>query len=325
MKKVFTFIVGSIVVMSVSVVHAQSLSSCVILSTDETSGAVDSLYPGPIILLQNYLVQAGYLNAKPNGHFGPATKLAVKAFQKAHNIPTTGTVGPLTRATLQKESCSTSTHTTTITQTISQPPTTINNPLTIISPASGDTLIMGKTYSIIWNTPTNYPHNIVLEQVGGAGAGFIANNVSGGSSYSWQAGSVFSTAAQMNQTVATGTYRIRIESTSGGVTNSDPVSGWFTLIGPPLSITSVSPLSIVADGRSTGALYGTGFDAKSIVYLDQQYGVPATIQYVSADGTIIVFSIPVTTTPGAHNLFVRNQYAAVSNIINISVTAPTAQ
>ena len=328
-----------------STAYAQTPAPCVALAADLTSGATDQ-YPGPVTLLQNYLSNAGYLKVKPNGHFGPSTKVAVKAFQKANGITQTGTAGPLTRATLQKKSCTTKNSaaitvpvntpiysttlspnqvatTPTVTPVVSSTPVVVNNPVTITSPASGDVLMIGKTKLISWNTSTVNPYHLMLEQVGGAGAGFIASNLSGASSYSWKAGSVFSSAAQTNQNVATGTYRVRIESTTGGVTSSDPVSGWFTLIGPPLTVSSVTPTSLPADGHTTGVVYGTGFDSSSIVYLDQQYGVGATVNYISPDGTIIVFSIPTVVPVGVHSILVGNQYGAISSPTSFLITSET--
>jgi hypothetical protein len=204
-------------------------------------------------------------------------------------------------------------------------PTALVNSPTIISPAAGNTLTIGQTYNVAWNVPTNYAYNIVLEQPGGSGAGFIASNLSGGNGYSWRAGTIFSTASQANQTVATGTYRIHIEQASGGVSSADPVSGWFTLTGPALSINSVTPSSVTADGRSVGVIYGSGFDSSSVVYVDQQYGTPATLQYVSADGTVIVFSIPQSISAGYHTILVGTQYGSVSNAVSLQVNAATSQ
>jgi hypothetical protein len=50
-----------------------------------------------VLKLQKLLKDLGYLKATPNGFYGPATKLAVKKYQKDHGIPSTGIVGPLTR------------------------------------------------------------------------------------------------------------------------------------------------------------------------------------------------------------------------------------
>jgi peptidoglycan hydrolase-like protein with peptidoglycan-binding domain len=42
--------------------------------------------------MQNLLKKEGYLSATPTGYFGPATKAALVAFQKAQNFPQTGTI-----------------------------------------------------------------------------------------------------------------------------------------------------------------------------------------------------------------------------------------
>ena len=53
-----------------------------------------------VLQLQNLLLKQGFLSTKPNGYFGPATKLAVQKFQKSHNIRQTGNIGPSTKDTL---------------------------------------------------------------------------------------------------------------------------------------------------------------------------------------------------------------------------------
>ncbi len=47
--------------------------------------------------LQSLLIQKGYLKVAANGYFGPATKAAVTAWQKAAGLPATGFFGPLSR------------------------------------------------------------------------------------------------------------------------------------------------------------------------------------------------------------------------------------
>jgi peptidoglycan hydrolase-like protein with peptidoglycan-binding domain len=50
--------------------------------------------------LQRTLLGLGFFSGTPNGHFGPLTMAAVKAFQKANNLDQKGYVGPGTRAAL---------------------------------------------------------------------------------------------------------------------------------------------------------------------------------------------------------------------------------
>lgn len=58
-----------------------------------------------VYALQQLLSRAGYLYATPNGYFGPATKSAVKRFQSANYIQSTGIVGPSTRNALNERFC----------------------------------------------------------------------------------------------------------------------------------------------------------------------------------------------------------------------------
>ncbi len=53
-----------------------------------------------VITLQTVLIQQGYMQGSPTGYFGFVTFKAVKKFQKAHDIPSTGYVGPRTRTVL---------------------------------------------------------------------------------------------------------------------------------------------------------------------------------------------------------------------------------
>lgn len=55
-----------------------------------------------VMELQSRLQAEGFFTATPTGYFGPITESAVKAYQSAHGIPSTGFVGPLTRAQLNQ-------------------------------------------------------------------------------------------------------------------------------------------------------------------------------------------------------------------------------
>ncbi|RCJ15282.1 cell wall-binding protein [Nostoc sp. ATCC 43529] len=54
----------------------------------------------PVRLLQEHLIQAGYLEGEPNGYYGPYTTDAVKRFQAANFLAASGVAGPTTRAKL---------------------------------------------------------------------------------------------------------------------------------------------------------------------------------------------------------------------------------
>ena len=54
----------------------------------------------PVRVLQEQLIQAGYLEGEPNGYYGPYTADAVRRFQAANYLSATGVAGPTTRAKL---------------------------------------------------------------------------------------------------------------------------------------------------------------------------------------------------------------------------------
>lgn len=55
--------------------------------------------------LQDKLFEKGYLKVSSTGYFGPATREAVKKYQKDNNIPTTGNVYNMTLGQLKKHFC----------------------------------------------------------------------------------------------------------------------------------------------------------------------------------------------------------------------------
>ncbi|MEH2235295.1 peptidoglycan-binding domain-containing protein [Nostoc sp.] len=54
----------------------------------------------PVRIVQEQLIQAGYLEGEPNGYYGPYTADAVRRFQSANFLTASGVAGPTTRAKL---------------------------------------------------------------------------------------------------------------------------------------------------------------------------------------------------------------------------------
>ncbi|BBD64656.1 peptidoglycan binding domain-containing protein [Nostoc commune NIES-4072] len=54
----------------------------------------------PVRVLQEQLIQAGYLEGEPNGYYGPYTADAVRRFQADNYLSASGVAGPTTRAKL---------------------------------------------------------------------------------------------------------------------------------------------------------------------------------------------------------------------------------
>jgi hypothetical protein len=95
-----------------SVASAQvisSPSSCVVFNNNFGYGAYDYSSSNAVSNLQNFLVGQGYFGSAylGTGHYGAITLRAVAQFQAAHGVPSTGYVGPLTRALIQNISCGT--------------------------------------------------------------------------------------------------------------------------------------------------------------------------------------------------------------------------
>lgn len=78
--------------------------SCRSIANNLQYGSSDSTTGGQVSALQSFLVSKGFLTmptGTPMGYFGGLTKTAVKNFQAAFGISSTGYVGPLTRAQIK--------------------------------------------------------------------------------------------------------------------------------------------------------------------------------------------------------------------------------
>lgn len=371
----FLFNIGIVIVFISFLVFnspAFAQGTCLNLSSDLYFGIKDSDGNHAVLDLQNYLTSLGHLSAKPNGYFGKATLAAVKKYQTANGITVNGRVGPLTRATINKKTCTVSVQKPFIiaTSTISNPtnstssgnttttiipsgqsqspvviippgaastsgttPTTIPSTtraaeppapnITVTSPVVGQILAIGSSTVIRWNNASSGSFNIILEQPGGVGAGFIAMSPvinTNSNQYIWSVGKVFSSQSNTNQTVPAGTYRIRLQSQYFGASQTDGTSGWFTITAPQFNVSSVNPSSAPADNTSSVVIFGSGLTMSASVYFDSNYSsLRGNNSYVSPDGTILVFTIPTNVPSGPHTLWVNNgsgQSASLSMVVS---------
>lgn len=60
---------------------------------------------GEVSLLQDFLIDKGYLTGSPTGFYGRLTVNAVKSYQREIGVSPTGNVGPLTKSFIQRETC----------------------------------------------------------------------------------------------------------------------------------------------------------------------------------------------------------------------------
>lgn len=295
-------------IQTTSPTHAATIP-CTVLSINLYQGATDVTMGGQIRLLQNFLVSAGYLTAKPNGVFGPATYAAVKQYQSTHTIQTTGVTGPLTRSAIQKESCSITTTPPATTASVppTVPATTTVPHIIVTNPQRGVDFTLGESYLISWTGPSDaMGYSILLEDQNGAGKGYIALGAFPEKQYTWKAGEILSS---NNQTIALGTYRIRVQHQVKGPMPYDETSGVFHIVYPPLTVTQIFPkTSLNADAKTSVVLYGSGFTSSSFVYFDQSFAVSTRPLYTSPDGTVMVITIPERLPSGYHTVRVSNTY-----------------
>lgn len=80
-------------------------SPCVIITQTMTVGSKDSTTSGEVSTLQSYLAKTGFMTSEATGYFGYVTKQAVKNFQSANGLLSSGYVGPYTKAKVQSLSC----------------------------------------------------------------------------------------------------------------------------------------------------------------------------------------------------------------------------
>ncbi len=78
--------------------------SCLALTAFQGPGSMDSYTGGQVTQLQQFLNQTGYLSGV-SGTYDNGTLGAVINYQQSHNIQITGTVGPITRAAINQQSC----------------------------------------------------------------------------------------------------------------------------------------------------------------------------------------------------------------------------
>jgi hypothetical protein len=144
-----TFSVSSGVAFAQSTIVEPASPICFSPTANIRYGADDSSNKGAITSLQQFLVSQGYFNSANmgTGHFGPLTLKAVMAYQSANNLPSTGYVGPLTRALIVRH-CGTQT-----TTNLSATPASGSSPLSVSF--SGTGLKGGSQYIIDYGDGSN--------------------------------------------------------------------------------------------------------------------------------------------------------------------------
>ena len=91
--------VGMLIMLKVA--SPTSSSSCITLTKALAKGQQDS----EVSVLQQFLVDGGYMTAKPDGYFRASTVTALKKFQIANGLSPVGSVGAGTRGKVKEVSC----------------------------------------------------------------------------------------------------------------------------------------------------------------------------------------------------------------------------
>jgi len=81
--------------------------ACVSINANLRYGSTDYYTKGAVTQLQQFLAGQGYFSSVylGTGRFGPITARAVVQYQLAHGITPVGVAGPITRASIYKETC----------------------------------------------------------------------------------------------------------------------------------------------------------------------------------------------------------------------------
>ena len=244
MKKfiVLSFLISAIVP---SITFAQqpyiiSNAFCTALSTNLSYGNRE-INGNSVSTLQVFLSTKGYLNSQPTGYFGVLTFAAVKKYQTANGISPTGFVGPITRAQIKTQTCSTSSVVPVVanqnstsgcsvgalfnTQTGASCTTPTNQPsITILSPNGGEVLANGQSYRIKWNSEGVDKVSIAYKTCDSC-VDFIVSDIANTGYYDWNVNVIGNTTQ----------YKIYIIGYHTGVgSNTDVSDNFFTVTSPTL-------------------------------------------------------------------------------------------
>jgi peptidoglycan hydrolase-like protein with peptidoglycan-binding domain len=300
--------------------------TCVDISYDLYQGLSDSVTDTSIIKLQKYLVVKGYLLAAPNGYFGLGTLSAVKKFQVANGISSTGRVGPITRQLIRNTTCGSISITASVTNSLpSTKVNTVNSQnMTVSSPSAGMVLRAENKSPIEWKNIPNAIYDIKLEDKNGLGYGFISSSATG-NNFSWEVGKVYSSKTNSEIYVEPGEYRILLTSSNYRSEIPDQYSGLFSIVGKPIDISTVIPNLIHSNIDNSIAIFGSGFnDTTQVVYRNDDIKRISKPLFISSDGKMLVFKIPSQIRASQYLVNVYNTYASgatstPSNAVNLTI------
>jgi len=87
-------------------INPNASTSCASITHNLAYRSKDVSTDGDVSTLQDFLQTKKFLKSEPTGYFGLLTQSAVRKFQSANNILSTGYVGPITREKIKNQICS---------------------------------------------------------------------------------------------------------------------------------------------------------------------------------------------------------------------------
>ncbi len=310
--------------LSVFFIQIQDIqAACYTINNNIKYGTRDSSYSTSVSVLQGFLREYNFLSPGPVGFFGPTTFKAVKFFQQAQNIPSTGFVGPLTRAKIKTFSCEGVNNTVPVVDPASSNPwgnvPVVNVPvarsfITVESPNPNSSFIKGNVYTIRWSTENLANTDLVLYAIRNDGTSYyIATVPSYYLSYAWTIPS------SLESSIG---YRIKISAKSDTVV--DYSDTYFSIKDPVPTIDITNTLSGVT----------INLDSPQTQNITWQYGGFANISrtasayLIFSDGTKCL----IGSTPIENKVFplnIRRDYCiGISKVISpgrysVSISAVT--
>lgn len=150
MKKFIIISILSFVLFVFISIVSEAATETVLFNTSFGFGSKNST---EVMKLQNFLSSQGFLKVAPTGNYFNLTKKAVRAFQVSQGIQSTGYLGPVTRASINKIIAMQTTSTKVIPATISiKSVSSFDNGLAA-------SVVLSNSKIIRWQT-SNYPEGV---------------------------------------------------------------------------------------------------------------------------------------------------------------------
>lgn len=259
--------------------EAASTSGCLVLTNNLFWGSRDYWTNGQVTKLQVFLVAQGDLNHAPTGYFGILTWNAVRKFQREHNIISTGFVGPLTRAEIQRVSCGSTPTTKADIDSMSPTSGPVGTTVTLTGKGFTDDNTIKFGSGVIVHVPSYDNGTRLIFNV--------PEYLNPACYYSNPACMTASFAP--SQQVTPGSYDVRVENGSGE-SNKKTFKVTDATLGVRLN--TISPTQGPVGTEVT--LTGTGFGNNNTIHLGQGviYNIPS-----SNSGTHIKFLVPEYVSP----------------------------